>query len=53
MYHPPDPAFEPEITLVVAAFNEAGFIEQKIQNCLELDYPAGKLHWIFITDGSG
>ncbi len=48
----PDPAFEPEMTLVVAAFNEAGFIEQKIQNCLELDYPAVKLKLIFITDGS-
>jgi len=44
--------FEPETTLVVAAYNEAGFIEQKIQNSLELDYPPGKLRWIFITDGS-
>jgi poly-beta-1,6-N-acetyl-D-glucosamine synthase len=44
--------FEPEVTLVVAAYNEADFIEQKIHNCLELDYPTGKLHWIFITDGS-
>lgn len=48
----PDPAFEPGITLIVAAFNEAGFIEQKIQNCLDLDYPAVKLRLIFITDGS-
>ncbi len=47
-----DPTFEPEITLIVSAFNEAGFIEQKIQNCFELDYPAGKLRLIFITDGS-
>ncbi|HEY4966913.1 MAG TPA: glycosyltransferase family 2 protein [Puia sp.] len=44
--------FEPEITLVVAAFDEADFIDQKIRNSLALDYPAGKLHWIFITDGS-
>jgi poly-beta-1,6-N-acetyl-D-glucosamine synthase len=43
---------EPEVTLLVAAYNEAEFIEQKIKNCLELDYPAGKLHWLFITDGS-
>lgn len=46
------PVFEPPVTLVVAAFNEAGFIERKIQNSLNLDYPAGKLKWIFITDGS-
>jgi poly-beta-1,6-N-acetyl-D-glucosamine synthase len=44
--------FEPEITLVVAAYNEARFIKQKIINSLALQYPAGRLHWIFITDGS-
>jgi cellulose synthase/poly-beta-1,6-N-acetylglucosamine synthase-like glycosyltransferase len=44
--------FEPEITLIVAAFDEGDFIEKKIRNSLELDYPSGKLHWIFITDGS-
>jgi biofilm PGA synthesis N-glycosyltransferase PgaC len=46
------PDFEPEVTLLVAAFNEEGFIEQKIRNSLDLDYPAGKLRWIFVTDGS-
>ena len=45
-------AYEPEVTLVVAAYNEADFIEKKIQNSLNLDYPSGKLRWIFITDGS-
>jgi cellulose synthase/poly-beta-1,6-N-acetylglucosamine synthase-like glycosyltransferase len=44
--------FEPEVTLVVSAYNEAGFIERKIRNSMELDYPAGKLRLIFITDGS-
>jgi poly-beta-1,6-N-acetyl-D-glucosamine synthase len=44
--------FEPEVTLVVAAFNEADFIEKKIRNSLDLDYPPGKLKWIFISDGS-
>ena len=48
----PIAAYEPEVTLVVAAYNEADFIEKKIQNSLNLDYPAGKLRWIFITDGS-
>lgn len=48
----PTGSFEPEVTLVVAAFDEEDFIDQKIRNSLELDYPAGKLHWIFITDGS-
>ena len=44
--------FEPEVTLVVAAYNEADCIERKLKNSLDLDYPAGKLRWIFITDGS-
>ncbi|MGZ3829370.1 MAG: glycosyltransferase family 2 protein, partial [Mucilaginibacter sp.] len=42
----------PTCTLIVAAYNEEAFIEQKIQNSLELIYPAGKLQYIFITDGS-
>lgn len=42
----------PACTLVVAAYNEAAFIEEKIANCLSLDYPAGKLEFIFVTDGS-
>jgi poly-beta-1,6-N-acetyl-D-glucosamine synthase len=48
----PDPGFEPEVTLVVSAYNEADFIRRKILNSFELDYPPGKLKWIFITDGS-
>ncbi len=44
--------FEPEVTLVIAAFNEEDFIETKISNTFELEYPADKLKIIFITDGS-
>ncbi|HEX4850734.1 MAG TPA: glycosyltransferase family 2 protein, partial [Puia sp.] len=33
-------------------FNEEDFIERKIQNTLQLDYPSSKLQLIFITDGS-
>ncbi|OMP77340.1 glycosyltransferase family 2 protein [[Flexibacter] sp. ATCC 35208] len=44
--------FEPAVTLIVAAYNEAAFIAEKIKNTLELDYPADKLEIIFITDGS-
>lgn len=42
----------PAVALVVAAYNEADFIEQKIQNTLELDYPEHRLELVFITDGS-
>lgn len=42
----------PSCTLVVAAYNEEDFIEEKIENCLKLKYPEGKLKLIFVTDGS-
>ncbi len=42
----------PEITLVVACFNEADILEQKIKNTLQLDYPAKKINFYFVTDGS-
>src|SRR5579862_2867125 len=44
--------FEPEISLIVSAYNEQEFIERKIKNTLALAYPANKLKVIFITDGS-
>ncbi len=45
-------SFTPNVTLVIAAYNEADIIEEKIHNTLALQYPAGKLSVIFITDGS-
>lgn len=45
-------AFVPPVTLVIAAYNESGFIEEKIKNTLELDYPEKQLEILFITDGS-
>lgn len=44
--------FEPEVTLMIAAYNEGKFIKNKILNILELDYPKDKLDVIFVTDGS-
>ncbi|MBS1948955.1 MAG: glycosyltransferase family 2 protein [Bacteroidetes bacterium] len=45
-------SFEPEITLIVSAFNEEAIIESKIKNTFQLSYPDDKLKLIFITDGS-
>ena len=42
----------PSCTIIVAAYNEADFIEEKIANTLALNYPEGKLKVIFVTDGS-
>jgi poly-beta-1,6-N-acetyl-D-glucosamine synthase len=42
----------PTVTLVVAAYNEESFIEEKIQNSLSLHYPADKLQFVFVSEGS-
>jgi cellulose synthase/poly-beta-1,6-N-acetylglucosamine synthase-like glycosyltransferase len=47
-----DPNFEPPVALVVPCFNEADYIEDKILNSLQLEYPKEKLQLIFISDGS-
>jgi len=47
-----DPAYEPEVTLFIAAYNEKDFIAEKINNSRQLDYPAEKLHMVWVTDGS-
>jgi poly-beta-1,6-N-acetyl-D-glucosamine synthase len=42
----------PEVTFIVAAFNEERWIEAKIKNSLALDYPKDKIRFFFVTDGS-
>lgn len=42
----------PEVTLLIAAYNEADILDAKIQNALALDYPTTKLHIQVVTDGS-
>ncbi|MEI6575324.1 MAG: glycosyltransferase family 2 protein [Bacteroidota bacterium] len=46
------PEVEPEVTLFITAFNEKAMVADKIRNSLELDYPAEKLHMVWVTDGS-
>ena len=47
-----DPSYEPEVTLFIAAYNEKDFVEAKMKNTSELDYPKEKLKIVWITDGS-
>ncbi|GAB3280980.1 glycosyltransferase family 2 protein [Larkinella harenae] len=42
----------PALTVVVPAYNERGYLEEKVQNCLELIYPSHLLHFLFVADGS-
>lgn len=44
--------FEPSVTILVAAYNEAKHIRKTIENKLALDYPEGKLDIIVISDCS-
>lgn len=44
--------FLPEVTILVAAYNEQECIEDKIKNSLAIDYPKDKLKIVFVTDGS-
>lgn len=48
---PPDDEL-PHVTLFITAFNEEEVVDEKMRNSLFLDYPAGKLHIVWVTDGS-
>jgi len=48
----PFAVYEPTVALVVPVYNEAPILKARILNCLQLQYPANKLQFIFITDGS-
>ncbi len=48
-----NPNYElPTVTVIVAAYNEAYCIEDKIKNTLSLEYPVDKMKILFVTDGS-
>ena len=49
---PPKQPIEPSVSLLVAAYNEATVIADKIRNSLALDYPAEKLEIVVASDGS-
>ena len=42
----------PDVTVLIAAYNEEDFIEDKINNTLSLDYPMDKLSVFIVSDGS-
>jgi len=43
---------QPYVTVIVSCFNESKVIEEKIRNCLSIDYPKEKIEFIFVSDGS-
>jgi cellulose synthase/poly-beta-1,6-N-acetylglucosamine synthase-like glycosyltransferase len=42
----------PDVTLVIAAYNEQRYIRERIENALTVDYPAGKFRVLVASDGS-
>ncbi len=42
----------PSVSIVIAAYNEERAIQDRITNCLHLDYPSEKLEVIIASDGS-
>ena len=47
-----DETYLPFVSMVVAAYNEERVIEQKIENCLAIEYPADRIEFLFGSDGS-
>ncbi len=47
-----DAAYQPNVTVLTAAFNEARHIGESVRNKLEQDYPADRLEVIVVSDES-
>lgn len=50
--HKIDETFSPSVTMIVSAYNEEQTIRKKIENCLQLQYPADKLKILIVSDCS-
>jgi len=48
----PTSSYWPQVDMLIAAYNEEKVIRSKIENCLNLDYPAEKLTVWIASDGS-
>jgi len=44
--------FEPSVSILVAAYNEADVVAEKLRNCLALDYPPERFEVVVVNDGS-
>src|ERR1044072_7753523 len=51
-YRDPYHAFQPAVTLLIAAYNEEAVIEEKIKNSLTINYPKELFQVLIVTDGS-
>ena len=42
----------PHVCMFVTAYNESDYVDMKVKNMMELDYPHEKMQFLWITDGS-
>ncbi len=42
----------PRVCMFMAAYNERNYVDAKVANLFELNYPADKIQFLWITDGS-
>lgn len=49
---PRDAGLEPDVAIIVPAFNEGPAVIRTIDSCLSLDYPPDKLELVVVNDGS-
>ena len=47
-----DPFFQPTVSVIIAAYNEEQVLEEKIENCIAMDYPADCIEFLIGSDGS-
>jgi len=50
--HKIDPTYSPSVSLLIAAYNEGEFLQQKLENTLALDYPQEHFNIVLVSDGS-
>ena len=43
---------EPQVTIIISAYNEAAIIGEKLENCLALDYRPERMQTIVVSDQS-
>lgn len=46
------PSTLPDVSVLIAAYNEEAIIHSKMKNCMQFNYPKEKLHIVWVTDGS-
>jgi cellulose synthase/poly-beta-1,6-N-acetylglucosamine synthase-like glycosyltransferase len=50
--HRIDEEYEPTVTLLIPAYNEAAVLADKLTNSLQIDYPRQKLRILVVSDGA-